>query len=260
MITILGRRIEPTRFPDGTSQVWKLPDEVLNADRISVDWRFEREDELFSIAQLASLLGDRPIRLHVPYLPFARQDKPVSNGQTFALHPFAGLLNALRLEQVAAVDAHNPRATADLIHGFVNVGVSGIHDELMKKVRPDLVVFPDRGAKERYAHLRGSKHVVFEKERNQATGEILGHALVRTEGSPELLADGKRLFIIDDICDGGATFLSIAKAVNAMRKDVRIDLFVTHGIFSKGRELLEKAGIALHTTNSLPRNADGIPV
>jgi ribose-phosphate pyrophosphokinase len=42
--------------------------------------------------------------------------------------------------------------------------------------------------------------------------------------------------IIDDICDGGATFLSIAEKINAKH----LTLIVTHGIFSKGFSALEK--------------------
>ena len=52
----------------------------------------------------------------------------------------------------------------------------------------------------------------------------------------------------------------IAQALTETRKNLKLDLFVTHGIFSKGREVLEKAGFKLHTTNSLPRNTEGIPV
>lgn len=260
MLTVLGHKIEPTRFPDGTTQVWKLPNEVLNAGRIRVDWRFEREDEILSLAQLRELLLQNEVWLHVPYLPFARQDKAVSNGQTFALQPFSRLLNQLKLAHVTAVDVHNPEMTKLLIERFTNVGVEEIHADLLKKLSPDLVVFPDEGAKKRYPHLDRWPHIVFEKERNQQTGEILGHVLSKKDGSPELLANHKRLLIVDDICDGGATFLSIARTVNTHHKGVKFDLFVTHGLFSKGREVLEKAGFTLHTTNSLPRNPEGIPV
>lgn len=259
MITALGHRIEPTRFPDGTTQVWKLPNEILNAEHVHVDWRFEREDEFFSVAQLRTLVSGKRFSVHVPYLPYARQDKEISNGQTFSLRTFSRLVNVLRCEYVSAVDVHNPDTTRQLIDRFQNVPVEDIHWEVIKKTEPDLVVFPDAGAQKRYSYLAKKPHLVFEKERNPATGEILGHVLSQ-EGSPGLLVDGKSLLIVDDICDGGATFLSIAKTVKAMHKSVKLDLFVTHGLFSKGRKILEDAGFTLHTTNSLPRNPEGIPV
>jgi len=47
----------------------------------------------------------------------------------------------------------------------------------------------------------------------------------------------KDYIIIDDICDGGATFINIAKELkNKFNKDTqpKIYLIVTHGIFSQG--------------------------
>jgi len=259
MIKVQGHRIEPTIFPDETTQVWKLPAEVLSAATVHVDWRFEHEAELFQVAQLKMLLRQAAsFSLHVPYLPFARQDKEIKNNLTFGLHAFAKLLNNVGFDHVTAVDVHNPDVTKGLINNFKNIPVDNLHEDLVDKLQPDFLVFPDAGARERYIYAKWRPHIVFEKERNQETGQITGHRLV-----PELSATtdlgGKKLLIVDDICDGGATFLSIAKAVQ-VHKDCTLDLFVTHGLFSKGRGILEKAGIRLHTTNSLPRNTDGIPV
>ena len=260
MIKVLGHKIEPTKFPDGTTQVWKLPNEILNAATVHVDWRFEAEDELFSISQLKLLLNKAgSFSLHAPYLPFARQDKEVSNGQTFALHSFSRMLNNIGFDFVTSVDVHNPVMTKGLVNNFKNITVDDIHCELIAKLKPDYIVFPDTGAKARYTFVKGEPHITFEKERDQATGQIIGHRLVTGESATEAL-HGKKLLIVDDICDGGATFLSIAKTISSRYKSCKLDLFVTHGLFSKGREVLEKAGITLHTTNSLPRNPEGIHV
>lgn len=252
--------IEPTRFPDGTTQVWKLPAPLLQAESFLVEWRFEREDEFFSIAQLRMLIPGKRFWLHIPYLPYARQDKEIANDQTFSLHAFANLLNVLRCDKVTAVDVHNPGRTSSLIRNFENISPQRLHAKIVGQVEPDLIVFPDAGARSRYPWLSSyAAHVVYDKERDPATGKVLKHVLTK-EGSPELLADGKRLLIMDDICDGGATFLSIAKAVKAEHKDVKLHLFVTHGLYSKGESVLVDAGFTLYTTNSLPRNKDGMEV
>lgn len=259
MITVNGYKIEPTRFPDGTTQVWKLSEEILTAEHIRAVWRFEREDEFFSLMQLRALFFHKKFFLHVPYMPFARQDKDVSNSQTFALHPFGDMINLLRCEEVTSVDVHNPDVTRLVVHEFRNINVQNIHEELIGLVKPDLVVFPDAGAVTRYPYLRKNPYILFEKDRDQATGNIRGHKLMGN-GDPEKLVDGAKLLIIDDLCDGGATFLSIAKSVEVRAKGVKFGLFVTHGLFSKGKKLLEDAGFTLYTTNSLPRNPDGIKV
>src|SRR5579871_1665760 len=259
MIKVLNHKIEPTIFPDDTTQVWKLPSEILSASEIKIDWRFENEAELLWLAQVKMLLQNaRSFSLHVPYLPYARQDKEVSNDLTFALHSFAALLNGIGFDTVTAVDVHNPAVTKALVKNFRNIPVDEIHKDLAEKLNADFLIFPDAGALERYLYARRRRHIVFEKERDQATGKITGHRLVPELSATEDL-NGKRLLIVDDICDGGATFISIAKAI-AAKYTCRLDLFVTHGLFSKGRGLLEKAGLRLHTTNSLMRNPDGIPV
>lgn len=257
MIKVNGVKIEPTRFPDGTTQVWKLahPSLVGIQKQLKILWQFEREDELLMLAQIRDLFGAWvTTELHVPYLPFARQDKDVSNEATFALRSFARMLNALSLDHVIADDVHNPNLTRKLINNFGNRDVYWIHKLLVERLKPTVVVYPDFGAKERYKETADlHPYVVFEKDRDQATGEIRGLKLDGRWGT-EHLRNGMSVLIVDDICDGGRTFLSVAEALRKHVMNPTIDLFVTHGLFSKGRKVLEDAGIRLHTTNSLPRN------
>jgi ribose-phosphate pyrophosphokinase len=64
-----------------------------------------------------------------------------------------------------------------------------------------------------------------------------------------------KVLIVDDICDGGATFIRAARALRAIEPDVEVGLCVTHGIFSKGRQHLLDNGIdKIYTTNSLLKN------
>lgn len=66
-------------------------------------------------------------------------------------------------------------------------------------------------------------------------------------------------FILDDICDGGRTFIEIAKAIK-MKQSLssavhpenhgKIYLVVTHGIFSAGLKPLNEYFDGIYTTNS----------
>jgi ribose-phosphate pyrophosphokinase len=60
-------------------------------------------------------------------------------------------------------------------------------------------------------------------------------------GTEEQLKD-KHVIIVDDICDGGRTFIELAKVLKS-NKVKNITLFVTHGIFSKGVDALFENGI-----------------
>jgi ribose-phosphate pyrophosphokinase len=52
------------------------------------------------------------------------------------------------------------------------------------------------------------------------------------------VGSNKRFLIVDDICDGGRTFTELAKVLKKWT-DMPVDLYVTHGIFSKGMSVFD---------------------
>ena len=68
-------------------------------------------------------------------------------------------------------------------------------------------------------------------------------------GLGEQKRDGK-FIIIDDICDGGRTFIGIAEAIKEQVQNPEIYLLVTHGIFSAGYNQLMNYFDKIYTTNS----------
>ena len=58
-------------------------------------------------------------------------------------------------------------------------------------------------------------------------------------------------YIIDDICDGGRTFIALAEEIRK-RNVGKINLIVSHGILSYGEEPLRAGGIDhIYTTDSV---------
>lgn len=233
MIFLNGYLIKPTIFPDKTSQVWKIGDDAIHAyPGNQVEWRFEHEGEFMHLAQLRALLADRP-HLYIPYLPYARQDKAVGNNTTFALLPFLRLLDGLDFGTVAAFDPHNAEFARTYLRNFVAIEPKAEIQFAIYETRPDLLCYPDEGAKRRYEKWRLAPEIWAEKDRDQASGEILG---VRLNGAWE----GKTILIVDDLCDGGATFIKLAAALKGAAD---IHLYVSHGLFSKGIDVLRQGGI-----------------
>jgi ribose-phosphate pyrophosphokinase len=257
--------VTPTIFPDGTSQVWKLDSSVLKQPKYRIIWNFEAEREIFDLHSLVALLrwGNpyfTQIQLHIPYLPYGRQDKTVSNDTTFNLTVFATLINNLGLDLVSSVDVHNPSLTEKLINNFSNHSIEETHRKIISTIEPTFVVFPDKGAMSRYHTGLSQIDTIFcDKVRDQATGQILGTTVNMNRNRDFISRD--RILIVDDICDGGATFIGVAKALREKNENMQINLFVTHGIFSKGKGPLLDGGIDhIYTTNSLLKNSDGFPV
>jgi phosphoribosylpyrophosphate synthetase len=244
--TIFEHTVIPTIFPDGTSQVWKLPTEILEdysiPGKFKIIWYFESEGELIHLMQLRTLLFkgnlDHVIDLVIPYLPYARQDKPVSNETTFALRCF---LNSLGYwNSITTVDIHSTQMDVKSlpVDHFVQSAIS--------KSNADFVCFPDAGAAKRGYEVTVPSFNL-DKKRNQLTGQIEGLVC-----SLPLDLKGKTILLVDDICDGGRTFIEASGILYGLGAH-NVDLYVTHGIFSKGIHLLREMQSPIrhiYTTNS----------
>ena len=246
--------VVPTIFPDGTSQTWKvksLAKEYRNVTQAEIIWQFESEAEFIHVAQLSDLLDSytgypRPLKiLNVPFMPYGRQDKPISNSTTFAQRTFTKLVDSLNFDRVISFDVHGVCTIKNLHKISANETIKKIFEDN----KYDIYVYPDGGACERYLH---EPFINGLKIRNKTTGEIEEYIL--EDGGVDVV--GKRMLIVDDLCDGGATFIHLMK----MLKDLNVGevgLYVSHGIFSKGIDHLKEAGITqFFTTNSLIKNEE----
>lgn len=239
MIYLNEKQIEPTKFPDGTSQVWKIaiPNVIAN-----IEWKFTHEGEFMYLAQLVELLrynSNCKITLHMDYLPYARQDKAIRNDATFALHTFAHLINSLNFDKVTFLDAHSDAAEL-LIRNSFNIFPHYEIRQTLATINPDIIVFPDKGAKDRYSKplsTTGKIYMHGEKVRDQQTGFITSYDVPNGD-----LVKDRSIVMVDDICDGGATFVLLAKKLLTLGAR-SVSLYATHGIFSKGLKPLRDAGI-----------------
>lgn len=237
-------------FPDGTSQVWKINPAPKPTDVFNVIWMFENEVEYVHILQMGFLLHttcEEDPNLIVPFLPYARQDKEVKNDATFAVWPTMSALKGL-YGRIHTYDVHSNTFGLFSDEAPANFFLS----QLEGKPEDQVVIFPDKGAYSRYNWMfhEDIPVVIGDKVRNQQTGHIIGFKL---EGDTRLIPT-KRCIIFDDICDGGATFIKAAEALEPYGPK-QIDLVISHGLFTKGKGELYRAGISkIVTTNSLLRN------
>ena len=119
----------------------------------------------------------------------------------------------------------------------------------MKKINdPNIVlVAPDAGAAKKIFHLASelniSEIITCEKKRNVNNGELSDFKIHADD------IKNKNCLIIDDICDGGRTFVGIAKALKNKNAG-KIYLAVSHGIFSNGFEKLKRVLDDIYSTDS----------
>lgn len=238
----------PTIFPDQSSQVWKLKESAKY-----IRWNFESEAELFHVLQLIAL-QEIVVSLEIPYFPYARQDKEISNDTTFARSVFIDLIKNKSLDFIT-YDVHSP---------IPNIGVRTTVNkrpdhflEAIKDFKPDGIFFPDEGAMKRYQKVFLDSNqwntipkLYGQKVRNQQTGEITSYEIFTHKD----FLNGERILICDDLCDFGNTFINAAKELNKLQVGT-IGLAVSHGIFGGGLTPLIDAGItSFYTTDSFIKN------
>lgn len=243
MIKYNDRLIEPTIFPDNTSQVWKIDESAFHGSHSHlIEWKFENEAELFHLMQLVQLIraqragfGTRQkIYLRMDYLPYARQDKDISNQSTFALRTFATFINSLEFDKVYVFDVHSNEAKDFIINLEVTQPIKEIYTTI-GNVNANTICYPDSGAYHKYSKFINHNFVYGHKDRDQTTGHINKLDIIGE-------VKGDVVLIVDDICDGGGTFILTANEL--YKKGAKeVHLYVSHGLFTKGLEGLKEAGI-----------------
>ncbi len=251
----------PTVFPDKTTQVWKLQEEVLGYPSIRVTWEFENPGEFLDLAQLLLLIRtENPkavVILDIPFFPYARQDHSISNSTTFAKAAFVSLLSSLPVDHVYTLDMHSDKCSAGVLLTSISpMEHIGNAISFIENHYGDVAAlcFPDNGAWDRYRSMVPNVvWIVCDKDRDASTGEVRGMKISNTLIPAEVVGrewEETNLLIIDDICDGGRTFIEVAKVLKVRYPKLNLHLYTTHGIYSKGTSVLVDAGFkSIHNRN-----------
>ena len=249
-ITNMGDNVTQLIFPGGEPYV-KLPHSTLRDSDVLIDARVGSMDEwglLWATMEALLPIPTRNVYLFLPYFPGARGDRvEYGDGTALAAVMYAQLLNAYDLDRVFIVDPHSDVAPS----AIDKVEVFTVADLLPAALLPtyDALICPDLGARKRTeaaAKALGIETVIQGfKHRDMKTGQLSGFSI---EDIPE---DVAQLLVVDDICDGGGTFVGLLEEALIATPDIVVDLWVTHGIFSKGPEVLKKFN-GVYYTDSFP--------
>lgn len=262
-----------SRFPDGQQQVTinqtlesLLPKTLYlsNFINIQIKSRLNNFEDLeliiCAVKSLRNLTLEKLkplIHLYTPYLMGGRSDRQFEEGSNNYLKDvICPIINSLNLETVTVLDPHS-----DVIEACINNLKKEDNYQLMRSVlvppiyEPNtedtfVLISPDAGANKKIFKL--AKQIGYfgdvitcSKSRNEK-GELSNITVPLTQNHYK-----KDFIIIDDICDGGATFINIAKYIKeSLYSNQKIYLVVTHGIFSKGFTELNKYFDGIYCTNS----------
>lgn len=252
-------------FPAGEFNIC-VEDELLSAgkinymggiDSIRIKWNFDSDAEFIRVAfitdAIRNKLGNVDLELFVPYFPYARQDRVCNEGEAFSLRVAADFIKNIGFKSITVVDPHS-----SVLQGMFPAGVLRVitQKEIVNQLLPYnlgkniTLVAPDEGSYKKIDAIYKEINNEFPdhnwsvihcyKQRNLKTGEIIGFDTIEPIDS---YLDVNDFVVFDDICDGGRTFIELAKQFEVVRnKGSKLHLCVTHGIFSKGVDVLYEAG------------------
>jgi ribose-phosphate pyrophosphokinase len=189
-------------------------------------------------------------RVFIPYLPYSRQDRIHRQGESVSIDILEKIFEALEID-VMTIDPHS---CTKWIARYIVPIISPLYQVFNKF---NYRCYPDKNAENHginsiwYTWPPGfgadePKSIYMGKVRNPKNGDISLKILTENVS----FTDSDNILINDDICDGGITFTTAAQLLQE-KGAKNISLFVTHGLFNKGLDVLYESGIQhIYTTNS----------
>lgn len=246
-----------------------IPKDVL--DEINkytrIEFRFKDNESLFKLLLLLDNVLERNnllVDYYFWYLPYSRMDRIKEDETAFSLEIIANLINNLKsANHKYTLDAHSDVSLA-LVRKIKELGKDfSFHNEVIKRVlksevfdEKTILVFPDGGARKRFENkvdLSKVKNIITcDKSRDFQSGQIK-EIIANFEKRENTSDDFENIFVIDDLCSYGGTFIGVKEAINKIIKDnkAKYNLIITHceDVILKGKVLDEYEKV--FTTDSL---------
>lgn len=201
------------------------------------------------------LPGSSRMILEMPYIPAARQDRPCEAGEALSADVYAKMLNTAGFNKIIVEDPHSDVAPS-LINNVTVVEQYQIVQNLLENwliAENVALVSPDAGSQKKILKLAralgGVDVIKADKVRDTTDGKITDTKVYND-------VTGRKVLIVDDILDGGGTFIPLAQKLRE-KGAVQVDLFVTHGIFSKGVDIFDGYLDNIYTQNTWASNVEG---
>jgi ribose-phosphate pyrophosphokinase len=273
----LSCKYEISQFPDGQQSVRVIEHNYYTYDSlrrqlesITIKSRLNTFQDLELIIcanQALKEIGVKSIKLYIPYCIGGRSDRKFQDGGVnYIKTVIAPIINSQNFDEVKIMDPHSDVLEA-CINNFEKIdNLRVVQDSLIKhwtgdgKIISDMsnIIFlsPDAGALKKVHkvadNFQSKYDVVVCTKHRDLNGKLSKTTVPLTDEMMD-----KDLFIVDDICDGGGTFINIARIIKENEQfKGRVYLIVTHGIFSRGFEDLAKYFNGIYTTNSISEVVD----
>lgn len=208
------------------------------------DSKFSYIEDLFILKIFQNIVKsctDIKSRLHIKYLPYSRMDRE-TGGQYFTLKEIANSINELDFEEVIIDEVHSDVSLTLIDNSRTILKSIDIALDYIKQYNYNKkfkVMFPDEGAMSRYFKYDKTDNfnsidgfdgfLVGNKIRCRNTGKILDYYITTPNCELQHRIDTEAIYIIDDLCVYGGTFLEAYKYIKSISNgSIDFYLIVTH--------------------------------
>lgn len=231
-------------FPDGEVHL-ELTKPIKDV-MVDVKCRITNANDLFLLMQLSDILKRQEVRIHtltIYYLMGMRCDRVFEINRPFTLKVVADVINTLDVCEVNLIEPHSYRSESLLKSSASVEMTAAIARHLHDADKELLFVAPDRGAVDRYENFFAFS-VFCSKVREASTGKMLDFKVEQS-----IPVKGTDLLMIDDLCDGGSTFVGLAPKVRELEPK-SLSLAVTHAVQLDGIKRVAEVYDKVYITNT----------
>jgi ribose-phosphate pyrophosphokinase len=229
-------------YPDGQLNV-----EVLEFKQ-SFTFRIESYKDLFILKSIVDVYNYNKmpiIDITIPCLFGQRSDRRFKDNESFGLKIITDFINDLNIPFVYILDTHSDVSLALINNSnklkaneFINKTIADINNKSI------VLVSPDSGAYKRVFSL--AEYLNLPLVAANKFRDLDGKITLNITGDVK----DKECLILDDIADGAFTFYLLAKQLKELGAS-KVYLYVTHGYFNKGFELLKEYIDHIYCTDSV---------
>ena len=239
MIKLNGKEIKYDKFSGGEVYFKIESPEDIESEIVyqpgvpnTITANITNSDEVFVLMNLKNMLDnviarsqsliDSRVILYMPYLPYARHDRPMHNFDSHALKVFCNLINSLNFTSVIIHDCHSDVGIG-LLNNCANVSqdilLSHLTDNILNINDIDYIIAPDNGAVKKASKIAEKFKlplITCLKERDLATGHIIKYRILDPIEKPgkALIVDDKYKSILE------TKLLAKVKREEILNKDV----------------------------------------
>jgi ribose-phosphate pyrophosphokinase len=226
----------------------------FKSDTQTIIANIHNSDDVMKLAMLKDALhtfDETPINLFMPYVPYARQDRECDSGESFSLKVFGDIINGLNFNKITIVDPHSNvcgKSVFNNLKVITQLDIVSKWIDLTNRGISCKLISPDAGSNKKTSdiakYFNHRDFVRADKLRDLSNGQIK-ETIVYCDDFK-----GQDILCPDDICDGATTFIKLAEVCKS-KNCGKFVLYVTHGIFSKGLDIIFNSGIdEIYTTDS----------